>query len=208
MKEKFLNMMHTLNKLVTVYYDFAIAAVLILVLGLSWVLFIGPAYNDIQVADTAGLDEVQKKLQNRQDHLFQLRRLEQEYHNLNQEQLFESTLILPTGYDNIEIMKHLGAFAQIANAEIVSMDIVDSGAVNAKTAANEVATEITFDQKSIHTVDITLNIQPNDVSYQGMKNLLEDIETFAPVLNMTDMSYTPGATSFTLKLESYYVSAE
>lgn len=173
------------------WYRWIAAVVLVVVLLLGWVVFLQDGYRELRDSGIGGYQATVERLNDRQAHLDQLRTMEKEYSQLEQERLRHIDYVLPQTLDATAVIADLSTFAATAGVRVMNIDVVRSS-------------EVAATDSIVRTAVITLNVQTTDGSYDQLKRLLSALETYTPVLDLETLSYTPGNTSYALQLRTYY----
>lgn len=189
-----------------------------LVLWFGWSLLLRGEYQRIR---ESGILEYQNRVtqrQTKQENLAQLQQLATHVDGLNQERLDQLNAILPTGFDSVAMIDQMQAFAAVAKVTILSIDVTQESSTSQSTtvkgkAAQTAETDTTsaaqrqLAQSNVRTAVITLNVESEQSSYADMKAFLDTLESFVPVLNLHNLTYSPETTSFALQLQTYYIDS-
>lgn len=192
-------------------YVFLFAALEIVVIGaIAWFAVLQNEYFQLRnFSDTQKVSLIENLTQ-KQEQVANLQVLEEHVDSLNRERLSPAEYILPTGFDTTEMMIHIERFARDANIHIASMDIVRSDDDESSSSSPSQNTDVEgalprFSDKRIQTATMTLNISLEESSYEDMKDFLQDLEEFTPLLNVYTMQYSNGESDFAMQLHTYYL---
>lgn len=215
MNFSFRTIISSVNIWIARYYYGCAAVVCAAFLTMGWFFFLQPQYQKIQGAGVVDLNTANTELAKRQTQLQELETMQKAYESLNSEQLRQLTAVLPSNVDEISLLSSIQTFAAAAHATILSIDVVLAGnAAQVAQQAQQQADSTTTSTKTqplvsdshINVAHITLNIRPGDSTYQGFKQFLATLDSFTPVLNLQQITYSPTTTSYALQLETYYAN--
>lgn len=186
------------------YLVFVLAEAALIVVG-GWFLLINPQLIQVQEASLIGYGDTVIELEDRQNQLVQLKQMEQQYQGLNLEQLTQLEAYLPVGLDPTTLILTMDGFAEAADVEIISIDVVKPEQEAEEAGSATEATSSSFRDSSIRTAVITMSVQTQEGSYAELKQFLDVMENFVPVLNLQNLSYAPETVSYALQLQTYYI---
>lgn len=191
------------------YYRWLVAAVCLFSLVIGWFLFLEKQYITIRDSGLVDLQTANTELTKREQQLIQIERMERAFAEIQTEQLNQLSALLPSGVDEIVLMESMQRFAEASQAMILSIDVSLAGSASTVVSteaqgAGSTESNVLVNHPQVGIAYIVLNLQPTDTSYTGFKTFLSTLETFTPVLNLKQISYTPATTSYALQLETYY----
>lgn len=201
-----------INGVLTSYYRWFVLMVVVLVGAGGWMFLLQGEYQHIV---DSGILEYNNRVQQREDRQATLQSLEQlakDFDNLNEERLDQLASVVPTGLDTIETVNAMQAFAASSNVNILSIDVVKesvaptvtTGTGSKKNTNTTTTTTTQFSDDTIRTAVISMNVETPTASYAELKTFLDSLESFVPLLNLSNLTYAPDTTSFALQLETYY----
>jgi len=209
-----------MNTVVAAHYRWFVLGATVVVLWLGWVLLLQDEYAHIR---DSGILEYQQRVERRQTHqdnLAQLQRLAAQVEGLNTERLDQLDAVLPKGIDSVALIDQMQAFADAAQVSILSIDVTKesetkpaAGSATAKatkttsTNSSSSSAALQLTKSQVRTAVITVNITTRQSTYAGLKDFLDTLESFVPVLNLRNLTYSPATTSFALQLETYYLDS-
>jgi len=212
-------MLMTVNGVISVHYKWFVLGEIVIIAVLGWFVLLRGEYKAIVDSGIIGYEETRSRLVSRETHLDDLRVMKSTYESLNAERLEQLNELLPIGIEPTHIISRLHAFAQAANVQLISIDVTtgasgeESGitpngdfAVQGKDGADAEASKVGTDL--YETAIITVNMEKTDSSYQGLKTFLDSLESFVPVLDLRQLSFSPDSTTYALQLTTHYVDAQ
>lgn len=182
-------------------YRMLIVLELLIVCTVSWFLFLQPMYQSIQELRAQGYQSSVNRLQERKQYLEEVRTMNGEYAKLETERLRQLENILPNGFNTTTTISTMQSFADAAGIRIKSIDVVNSSIDPSATPDASVVTP----KKNIAKATITMNIDMQDDSYAGLKKFLDALESFVPILDLENLTYSAETHSFALQLNTYYI---
>ncbi len=203
-----------LNAFITRFYKFFLVAEVLIIFFIGWLVLLRGEYRIIQESGVLEYDLVTEQLQDQQDRLVELRYLEEQYTTLDQERLRQLEEVLPHSYNPTALITTMNQFAEQASIEIASIDVAQTGTITTETTSTattdsgeEEETIVEVANPNIKTVTITMNIKNNEGTYGELKYFLSALETFVPILDMRQLSFSPGTDSMALQLQTYYFNS-
>lgn len=183
-----------------------VALVLIIIGTGGWWFIIWPQIQNIQ---TVGLLTYTERVQLRdakQRQLEQLKNLEKEYTQLNPETLQTLELIVPRGFDEAAMIATMEEFAQQADVKLKAIDITTRD--KTKTMLNpELSADTVLPQGPIQaaTVSLTLDMgHDGQNAYIGLKKFFKSMESFVPLMDLRDLSFSGDQTELSLQFQIPY----
>ncbi len=179
-----------------------VVSLLILIIGLF--SFILPRYTAVQ--ELGGLNYNQKlaELESKESYLQDLRGLRANLNLVTPEDLERVELIVPEGKDIPGIFSQMQQFAKEAKMELLSVAVNEGGAVSTAPTSSGVAGA----SSKLRTVNVSV-VLGGALNYEGLKNFLNVVSRQAPILDLTAISYAPGAgasaASYKFSFRSYYL---
>lgn len=175
-----------------VYISIALA---LIILAGGYFLFISKTVSEINRIGTADIKVKQQELASRQSSIRKFQALEKQYQALNSDQMERLASMLPSGQDIPYLVIKLKKFVEDNNLILNSIDVGPLGSGSANNTATSGA--------GVKKLTISLSINGID-SYNSLKSFLDQLSTNQPLLELTSLSYSPEAESYSLNLSSYY----
>lgn len=187
------------------YYKWCVVGVLLVILIGGWFGILQREFFAVQQNGVAGYEATIERLQDRQEYLAGLRKMEDSYNELNQEQLRQLEYLLPVGFDTTATIARMEQFAGQAGLQLLSVDVTSGQEIESGTNTTTQEGALTFSNKSIRRANIAMNLSTADGSYDELKHFLDTLDTFVPVLNLDAISYTPATGSYAIQVTTYYI---
>lgn len=230
MNINFQQYLSTLNTVVSKYYRWFVLLECVVILALGWVFLLQGQFGAIRDSGLVSYEATKQRLDEKKTYLEKLQLMEGNFEELNEERLQQLETVLPVGFDTTSFITNMHSFADAANVNILSIDVVqappksetENATTNEESASSqserggsettdtgdgqqtivEATTEITNDR--IRTANVSLNVSSVDGSYEGLKTFLDVLESFVPILDLQTISYSPSTTSYALQMKTYY----
>lgn len=187
----------------------------VVIAAVAWILVLQKQWYSIAEYKQQEQQDLNIQLNQRQEQLNELVALQQAYTAVNDERVHYAERVLPIGLNPPEMISRLEYLGQQANVKISSIDIVNGDSATptttkSKTPADQATpdTTQTFSQDSVRTGNITMNVTLNNAGYTELKNFLDALESFTPVLDLQTVQYTIDTQTFALQLRTYYIDPQ
>ncbi|MFH1426237.1 MAG: hypothetical protein ABIG66_02275 [Candidatus Kerfeldbacteria bacterium] len=190
------------------YYLWFVALEAVLILVVGWFVLLDKELTKIEEAGLIGYEDTSARLQERENYLLQLQTMETEYSKLSEERLQQMDHLLPVGLEPASVINRMSALAEQAGLAILSIDVVKPEPVAEATItdAGTIAGEASkFTSKDVRTATITLNIESGEGTYEELKLFLDTLESFVPILDLQNLTFSPGSASYALQLQTYFL---
>lgn len=205
---------NTTNAFVAKHYRWFLLGVLVVVFTVGWFALLRGEYKAIVDSGIIGYEQTVDRLEERRLHLEQLRAMKTSYESLNGERLQQLDELLPIGLASTEIISRMSAFADAAGVNVLSIDVVtgtDAAVAGSQAQPLVVGGQQTSDATAVQqsplytSANITVNIENADNSYAALKTFLDSLESFVPVVDLKQLSFSPDTTTYALQLTTYYI---
>jgi hypothetical protein len=179
-----------------------VVSLLILVIGLF--SFILPRYTKVQELGGLNYNQKRAELETKQQYLDDLRALRANLNLVTPEDLERVNLVVPRGKDIPGIFSQMQEFAKEAKMELLSVAVSDGSTVSSTGATGSV----TNASSQLRTVSVSV-VLGGALNYEGLKSFLNVVSRQAPILDLTAISYAPGAgtsqASYKFSFRSYFL---
>ncbi|MFC1597916.1 hypothetical protein ACFL2M_00070 [Patescibacteria group bacterium] len=198
------------NTFVSKYFVWLVVGVGVVIFSAGWFFLLQGAYFSLQETGFTTYDEAAQNLEDRQNYLLNLTLMESEFVELDEERLQQTKHLLPVGLEPTEVISNIQAFTGATGLTVLSIDVVkpEVEVVQQRAVEGERTGPEPFENKRIRTATVTMNVENTAGSYAELKRFLDALETFVPVMDLRNLSYTPDTSSFALQLQTYYLQEE
>ncbi|MFC1687573.1 hypothetical protein ACFL0L_03265 [Patescibacteria group bacterium] len=178
------------------YKWFAIGT-LIIVLGVGYVLVVGPKIQELQEVGIEGQKDRELTLETLKEEKSQLQSAKERFDKISSEELELVRLALPTEKDIPNLFVEIPSFIESKGLLMTSLDISE--------------TDLFFGEgeqprATIHRLDISVGVDGLE-SYDLFKDFLVYVEDNLRLLDINSITYIPDAGSYVFTLTTYYTSA-
>jgi len=195
---------NSVNIFLSKYFGAVAVFVAMAILVFGNLFFVWPEYkriiNDIESANK----KEDLKYAERQKYLKQLKELKAEYQKISPDDIKKIEIMLPKKNNREELlaqMENMIARNGFLLADLRVEDIVEKQDGAADEAEKKDSID-PADRKGVNKIKINMNIVGTD--YDGFKRLLRVIENNLRLLDITNLSFSPGSQKTSLEMYAYY----
>ncbi|MFA6215883.1 MAG: type 4a pilus biogenesis protein PilO [Patescibacteria group bacterium] len=187
-------------QLVVIKYYKSITFIFVgLILFLGYYFILEPKYNEVGVGGKYNLSTMQEELNKRKAYLDNLRKLNNNYQNINQTEIEKLKQILPSDQDIPGLFVQLQSLAE------------ESGLLLAGVSINEVPEAKKIAKGSSEAVIKKLNVSLNLIStgkgsYEEVKIFLTALEDNLRLFDVNSVYFAPDSANYSINLFTYYYS--
>lgn len=173
------------------YFKFITPLTVVLILVFSFIFLLKPQYNKVRVSGALNLEAKQESLNNKKDHLSQLKELAENYSGLSAGDIIKVEKILPREEDIPGVLAQLEKLAVDNGFNILSLDI------------NSVQSLSRDKQQSlVKKLSLSLAIEGGD--YASLKLFLDQLENNLRLFDVESLNFTAGSGLYTLNISTYF----
>ena len=201
------------DALIARHFRYVLVAVVVLLVGLGYLLFIGPQVSAVRQYGVVDLSAENKRLTDRTDYLSRLEKMLQLYSALNQTDLDRFNRLLPTEADFPDLFVIVEDLVSSSELELNSLSIspgsgtsVTSGETG--TAPSEPANPAASlaQRGDLKVLNLAVSVSGGK-SYEHFKKFLQNIENSLRLFNIQSLTFAPAQSTQTGRLESTASSA-
>ncbi|MFA5995115.1 MAG: hypothetical protein WCW27_03560 [Patescibacteria group bacterium] len=189
-------------QIVDKYFAYSLAIIFGVLILFGGYFIIYPQYVKFQNSGKQTYQQSVTVLEQRQQYLADLKTMEQYYQQLDKRLLVVVNQVLPAATTE-QLFAEIEAVFSKTNFTVQSINIANTAPTSPTTSPASGATNNTGVPKGFTRTQVTVNIVGNNTNYEDFKKLLQQLENNARILELSSLSYSPGADSFTLLLQVY-----
>lgn len=201
------NKNETLNKLngfLASYFNLLTALVVVLILLAGMIFLILPKYRQIDSKVRLANEQLVSEYAKLYDYLKKLQEINSDYNNINQDSINKIKKFLPTGPEIESLIEKMEFVAKNNGVILSSIDIdPGQGRPDEKTGVVQPAAPNVDLPPGVGLVKITVNM--SGVSYSVMKSLIDVFEKSLRLMDITNLTFSPGEETVVLQIETYYL---
>ena len=192
-----------INSFFISYFKLIVTGLLLLILLVGYFFILLPEYNRISnQLNSAETTQILKQ-KNYQQYLGQLEQLNNVYDNIKPEDFTKINDLLPDTPESEQLMVEIQKIVNDNGYILTSLTVEpDDNSISVATDAKQLA-DSDISKKSLGQVKISLGL--TGVNYEGLKNLLTVFEKNLRLLDVTQLSWSPGNGLVSLTFTAYYL---
>jgi hypothetical protein len=198
----------TLSSLFNEYFQVFLIGIMVVCLVLAYFLLLGPKLRATQLAIQANIDQQEQLYANQQKKLANLRAIAALYQKIDSADLQRFNMVLPDKYVPEKLFGELEEIASQGGWLLSEIDLLSAADSDKQLTVTDeegntiaVAPPVAAD-KNLGTVNLKLTF--GAVDYAGFKNLLRLLENNLRLFDITEVNFSPAASSATIFLKTYY----
>ncbi|PIS04959.1 MAG: hypothetical protein COT81_03745 [Candidatus Buchananbacteria bacterium CG10_big_fil_rev_8_21_14_0_10_42_9] len=226
---QFLSKKNSPQEIIHNFFNWILLLIFVAIVGLSYMLFLQPAYQKTRTTNDFSLKESQAYLIEQQAYLAKLKSFNKAISSVTAEQNQRLDSVLPKEpkiaelyvmFEDIALKNNLtlesvavdtpiNSQAQAGNAVGSSQsNIVDLGILLGNDSANTTANGAGLaangsGSRQVVELSVVVTMQ-GDLAYENYKQLLQTVESSLRLLDLRQITFTPGQDSVTLNMITYY----
>lgn len=181
----------------------------VIIIGVGgWWLVLAPQIHRLRTSGLLVYDERVLLRDTKRQQLAQLQQLQAQYEALNTESLRSLDVILPQGFDEAAMIATMEQFAEAANVRLKNINVTTQDATEEGFTSGLPATVSSpLGTVRTATISLTIDIGSSDTDvYLALKKFLQALESFVPLMDLRDLSFTSRQSTFTLQLQTPYLA--
>lgn len=191
-----------LNALITQHYRYVLTAAVVLLVGLGYLLFIGPQVSAVRQYGAVDLSAENKRLTDRADYLTRLKDMLQRYDALDQTDLARFSRLLPTEADFPDLFVIVEDLVSSSDLELVSLSISPGSATTGTAPNGETNPYASLAQRGdLKVLNLSISVSGGQ-SYDHFKAFLEKIENSLRLFNVQSLTFSPAQATQASRMES------
>ncbi len=192
-----------LNQFLKDYFNIIILFLVIIILTVSYFLFIKPKYNETMLAIQSNISQQQKLYNEQKKKLESLKTISGLYNKISPSDLKKFNNVLPNDYVKESLFGELEEIISQSGLVIDSISINKEGDDVKKDAKQENKDSVASGVPD-KVSEINMEIALSAVNYSSFKNFLKVLENNLRLFDVKGLSFLPDSNSANLSLTTYY----
>ena len=196
--------LNKLNGFLAAYFNLVTALVVIIILSIGFVFVILPKFRQVDAKVKLANEQLEKEYIKLSGYLKKLQAINNDYGNINQDSINKIKKFLPVKPETESLIEKM-EFVAKNNGVILNSLEVDAGLgrPDEKTGEVQPTTPNPDLPPGVGLVKITMNM--TGVSYGVLKNLINVLEKSLRLMDVTNLTFSPGDESVVLNIDTYYL---
>lgn len=195
----------TINKVLSDYFNFFIAGIVVIVLASGYFLLLKPKYDQtLQVLNVINKQE-EADFENKKKELQKIKDLLKSYNDIDDSYKKKILSIAPVRENKEEIFSEVNYLVSRNGLILQSVNLSEGGGYDISDNLPS-GGENYLASGEIKKVNISLNVRGTD--YEAFKNFLSAMENNLPLLDVVNLSFDPGGKTSNFLVDTYYIQAE